>query len=214
MKDIVIVGAGGFAREVEWLIKEINQDKIRWNLIGFVEANPDKVGTVVGEHSVVMSDDALTSYNHSLNVVIAIGNPIIIQTVVDKLQSNPRLSFPNLIHPTMLWNRDRIQIGQGNICCAGNIFTTDIRLGNFNIINLSSTYGHDAEIGSCNVINPGVNLSGFVKVGDCCLIGTGAQILERTRIGNKVVVGAGAVVTKDVPDGLTVVGIPAKPLIR
>jgi UDP-3-O-[3-hydroxymyristoyl] glucosamine N-acyltransferase len=81
-------------------------------------------------------------------------------------------------------------------------------------MNLASTVGHDAEIGDCNVINPGVNLSGRVKVGNGCLIGTGACILENRSIRDKVIVGGDAVVTKDISAGLTVEGIPAKPLVK
>ncbi len=212
MKDILIVGAGGLAREVAWLIKEINSVQTTWNLLGYVESDLSKIGKPVGSHSIVMDDEQLLASEQSVNVVIAIGNPKIILNVRKRLIQNPRLSFPNLIHPSLCWDRERIQMGIGNIFCAGNIFTTDIFLGDFNIFNLSSTYGHDAKIGMCNVINPGVNLSGNVILGDGCLIGTGAKILENLTIENYVIVGAGAVVTKNVTQGMTVVGVPARPL--
>ena len=102
----------------------------------------------------------------------------------------------------------------GNVICAGNIITTDIRIGSFNLINLASTYGHDDVIGDCCAFNPGVNLSGRVTIGDRCLLGTNSAVLENVTLGDDVVVGAGAVVTKNIDSGLTVVGIPARPLVR
>lgn len=214
MNDIVIMGAGGFAREVGWLIKEINAINPIWNLLGYVEEDSSWVGRLVGSHTVIMDDQELLALEQPLNVVIAIGNPKIILNLRKKLIQNHYLSFPNLIHPSHCWDRERITLGVGNIFCAGNIFTTDISIGDFNVFNLASTYGHDAKIGIGNVINPGVNLSGNVVVGDGCFIGTGACILEKLTIGNYATVGAGAVVTRNVSEGVTVVGIPARPLVR
>lgn len=213
-KDIVIVGAGGFAREVAWLIESINFDNPMWNLIGYVEKSSDDIGKKIGKHSVIMCENDLINYQGELYCVIAIGNPKILDKVASILQTNKNLVFPNLIHPGVLWHAERVEIGIGNIICAGNILTTDIRIGNFNILNLSSTYGHDIVIGNFNVINPGVNLSGSTIIADRCLIGTGAVILENLHIGNDVRVGGGAVVTKDVSENLTVVGVPAKPLTQ
>jgi len=70
------------------------------------------------------------------------------------------------------------------------------------------------RIADCCVFNPGINMSGGVEMGSRCLVGTGATILQYLKIGDEVTVGAGSVVTKDVPAGTTVVGIPAKPFNR
>lgn len=214
MKNIVILGASGFAREVAWLIKEINRQTPEWNFLGYVDAGADKVGQPCGD-SVIVGDDAfLESYPDELHAVIGIGRPPIITRLRQKLARLPHLRFPNLIHPSVLWDRDRVQLGVGNMICAGNILTTDICIGSFNILNLASTYGHDAVVGDHCVINPGVNLSGGVRVGDACLLGTSCTILENLTLGEGVTVGAGALVHRDVAAGLTVVGIPAKPLPR
>jgi sugar O-acyltransferase (sialic acid O-acetyltransferase NeuD family) len=214
MKDIVILGAAGFAREVAWLIDEINRQAPTWNFLGYVEADPARVGQPCGDATIVGDDTFLENYAGELHAVIGIGRPPIIERLRHTLERLPHVRFPNLIHPSVLWDRKRIQIDAGNILCAGNILTTDIRIGSFNILNLASTFGHDAVIGDHCVINPGVNLSGGVTLGDTCLLGTSCTILENLTLGPNVTVGAGALVTRDVAAGLTVVGIPAKPMQR
>lgn len=210
MQDIVILGAGGLAREVAFLIETINRASPAWRILGFAEADQQHVGKPVGKYAVVCTEDQLVDMQ--VAAAIGIGAPAIIQKIAERFKNCPRISFPNLIHPTTMGDWERIVLGQGNIVCAGNIFTTDIQIGSFNYFNLNCTYGHDIQIGDYCVFNPGINLSGGVRIGSGCLIGTGATILQYKTIGDGATVGAGAVVIKDVLPGLTVAGVPAKPL--
>ncbi|MBW7959587.1 MAG: acetyltransferase [Candidatus Promineofilum sp.] len=213
MKDIVIVGAGGFAREVAWLIEDCNAIEAIWDLKGFIENSIALVGERRGRYSIIGTDeDFLLVESSGINVVIGIGNPKVISRIFHKISQNLHLNYPNLIHPSVRADFDNIRFGVGNIMCAGTTFTTDIDVGNLNIFNLSTTIGHDAHIGNFNVINPGAHISGGVKIGNGCLVGTGAVILENRIIGDNVIIGGGAVVTKDIPPNTVVAGVPAKPL--
>ncbi len=205
-EDLVIVGNGGFAKEVKWLIDRINQREPLWNFLGFI----DKIITAEG----VIGDDNFVLNSHKrLAVAIGIGLPQIRQLLYKQYSQNSNVWFPNLIDPSVILSSE-INIGFGNIICANNIFTVDIEMGNFNIINLSTTIGHNTKMGSYNTVNPGSNISGNVTMGSRIELGTGTKIIQGKKLESDVIVGAGAVIINDVPGRCTLVGVPAKIIKR
>lgn len=211
LKDIYIIGSGGFAKEVAFLLESINKLNPTWNIAGYIDRK-EKIGERNGKYSVVACDEDLLNWVTPLSIAVGIGNPEVIKKIIENLKSNVNLSFPNLIHPNFVGDLEGIRMGEGNIITSSNVFTTDIRIGSFNIFNLCCTLGHDAVIGDYNIFNPTVNLSGGINIGECNLIGTGAQVLQYLEIRNKITVGAGSVVTKSLVESGTYIGIPAKPL--
>jgi sugar O-acyltransferase (sialic acid O-acetyltransferase NeuD family) len=148
--------------------------------------------------------------------IIGIGDNRIRKEISGKYQYLP---FTNVIHPTAsfgLNQREYIEEKTGNIIAAGVRFTNGIIIGNFGIYNLNCTIGHDCIIQDYINICPGANISGNVTIQKGAFIGTNACIINgqsstsRITIGENVVVAAGAVVVRDVPDGATVMGVPAK----
>lgn len=208
MKDIVIIGAGGFGRETAWLIEDINKKNLEWNILGFVDDNPSIQGKEINGYKVVGDIDWLN--NQELYVVNAIGDPIIKKKVNDRLKYSKN-KYPVLVHPSVICS-DRVTIGEGSIICAGNIITVDIVIGNHVIVNLDCTLGHDCVIGNYSTILPSVNISGFVKISECVSVGTGSAIIQGISVGENTIIGAGSVVVKDLPSNCTAVGSPAKPI--
>lgn len=212
MKDIVILGVGGFAREILTLIKDINKQKLTWNILGFID-NDAQRGSIINGYPVFGNDNDLLSYSKPLSVAVAFGDPKLKMKVQNKLSSNLNLEFPAIIHPgVIIGDSEYVKIGKGCIVCAGNILTTNIELKDFVTLNLMCTVGHDTVIGNYSTFMPSVNISGEVSIEDKVYVGTGAKIINQLSIGEYTIVGAGAVVSKSLPAKCTAVGVPAKPI--
>lgn len=211
MKELYIIGAGGFGREVAWMVERINSREPVWELRGFLDDNPEKQGTVEGRHRVVGNCDFLRQLKVETWVVCAVGASATRKRIINKIEQygNINVKFATLIDPSVLASSS-VVVGAGSIICAGTILTVDITIGKHVIINLDCTVGHDAEIEDFVTIYPSVNVSGCSVVEQGAELGTGAQIIQGKRIGKGVILGAGAVAVRDLPDRCTAVGMPAK----
>lgn len=207
MKDIVIIGAGGFGREVAWLIEDINKIKPEWNIKGFIDDNLE-VGSLINGYEVLGDLEWLKK--QELYAVCAVGEPKIKKNIISRLE-NSGVKYPVLIHPSVI-KSDIVEIGEGSIICAGSILTVNINIGMHVIINLDCTVGHDVQIKDYSTILPSVNVSGCVVVEECVNIGTCSAIIQGVKIDKNTIVGAGSVVVKDLPANCTAVGVPAKPI--
>ena len=216
LQRIVVVGAGGFAREVRWLIEEINRaaSTRTFQFLGYVVSDlarvseHDSVAEILGDYR------WLDEHAHEVDALtIGIGTPgARLRVGADLSRRLPKLAWPLLVHPTAIFDRGTCHLGDGTIVCAGVNGTVNVTLEPFAMVNLACTLGHEAVVRGGAVLNPTVNISGGVEVGKGVLVGTGAQILQYVRIGDGATIGAGAVVTKNVPPGETWIGVPAKPL--
>ncbi len=210
MRDIVVIGASGLAKEAAFLLKDINSEENKWNILGFIDNDENNIGKIINGFEVIGTDKWFNNLDTSICAVFAIGNPLVVQNLSKKLVGNNFLKFPNIVHPGVVGDWENIKMGIGNVICAGNVLTTSIVIGDFNYFNLSCTLGHDLIIGNGNIINPMVSISGGVKIEDGILIGTGTQILQYLTISKNLIVGASSLVTKDLVTPGTYIGVPAK----
>ena len=209
LKNLYIIGAGGFGREVAWLIERINKANPTWNLVGFVDDNQVTHGTYEGGYPVVGNCEWLKNKLEDVWVVCAVGSAKVRKKIIEKFEGCTNVKFATLVDPSVIMS-NRVNIGEGSIICAGTIITVDVTIGKHVIINLDCTLGHDDRVADFVTIYPSVNVSGCVTIGECSELGTGMQIIQGKNIGNETIVGAGAVVVKDVPSKCTAVGSPAK----
>jgi sugar O-acyltransferase (sialic acid O-acetyltransferase NeuD family) len=216
VQQIAIYGGGGFAREVAWLVESCNFNYAQYQVVCFIDDNPALQGQVVNDFPVMSLKMAYSQFPQA-KVVSGIGAPRTRQLIVEKAAAIG-FDFLTLIHPRVECSR-WVEIGTGTVVCAGSILTTNIRLGQQVQVNLDCTIGHDVIMDDYATLAPGVHVSGWVHMGKRVYVGTGAVIINGTQdhpliIEDDVVVGAGACVTKSVASGVTVVGVPAKPLQR
>lgn len=214
---VVIIGAGGFGREVHDVIEAVNDARMatghpRIECVGMLadgHADLDLVeerdlrflGPVVG----------LASLPADVRYVLAIGNGAA-RKRIDQWATAEGREAMSLVHPSAVLGRHRVMLGPGSIVCASAVVTTNVRMGRHVQLNMGVTVGHDAVLGDYVTLSPNVSISGYAVLEDEVTMGTGATIIDRRRIGARTTVGAGAAVVKDLPADVTAVGVPARPL--
>jgi sugar O-acyltransferase (sialic acid O-acetyltransferase NeuD family) len=218
-RKLVIIGAGGFAREVKWLAADITADKSvgdsgseEYEFVGYVVSDTSKTSAHESKDEILGDFGWLGDHPGEFEcLAMGIGNAAPRLKVADELEADyGRDYWPAMIHPSAHFDRSTATIGHGVQICASVIGTVNLEFEPFAMVNLACTLGHEAVMRRACTLNPTVNISGGVDVGVGALIGTGAQILQYLKVGRGAVVGGGSVVTKDVPDDTLVVGIPAK----
>ena len=209
MKDLIIVGAGGFGREVLQWLTDINQQKETWKIKGFIDDNihalknypyPEKVlGTIEG-------------WKPSENEVFvcAISDPDIKERVVKLLKSRGA-EFASVIHPDASIGTYN-ELGEGVVIYPDARITVNVKIGDF-VTFLHSFAGHDVTIGDYSTIFGCSSLNGFVHVGNNVLISSHVDVIPGRKIGDHAFVGAGSVVVDNVKSNTKVFGNPAKKMI-
>ncbi len=212
LASLVIVGAGGHGREVLDVVEAINAVVPTWRVLGFVAITDP---TAIGEASrdaFLRRGVAYLGPELGLSVeawfVVGIGDPAARARIDAQFDASRAAT---LIHPLASLGPDN-RVEPGCVLAAGARLTTNVMLGRHVHLNINATVSHDCIVGDFVTCAPGSTVCGNVEIGQGAYIGAGATIIQGRRIGAGARVGAGAVVVDDVGDGVTVVGVPARPL--
>lgn len=211
MKDLIIVGASGFGREVAQYIEDINLSKTvpQWNILGFIDDNLNALDGIEHEYKVI---DTIKGHKPSKGTVYvcALAFPKTKRQIVNLLVEKGA-EFATIIHPTARVSRYAI-IGNGCIITPNSNVNTEVQIGDF-VAVLASGIGHDAKVGSFSTLSGHVCVNGHVEIGKDVYVGCGALIAPGKKIGDSSTVGIGSVVVTNVKPGVTVFGNPAKKLV-
>jgi sugar O-acyltransferase (sialic acid O-acetyltransferase NeuD family) len=205
MQKLMIYGAGGHAR----LIIDIVHKSGEFEIVGLIDDNPDREDeNMLGEKVKGTFADLRHLSNEISGLIIGIGDNRARRRVWEKLRPLG-VNYAQAVHPSAILGGE-VLVGEGTVVMAGTVISCRARVGCHSIVNTRSLVGHDCRIGDFVHIAPGAVLCGTVRVGDLSLVGASATLLPSVTVGREVVVGAGSVVTKDIPDGVRVVGVPAR----
>ncbi len=198
-KDVIIIGAGGHAKVIADIVRKSGD-----NLIGFLD-DTKEVGTEFFDAFILGKTDAFSEYAGKA-FIIAIGNNAIREKLAAKMQG---VAFYTAIHPTAVM-AEGVTLGEGSCVMANAVINADAKIGKHCIINTASVVEHDNRISDYVHISPAAALAGTVTVGERTHIGIGACVKNNTDICADVTVGAGAVVVKNITEGGTYIGVPAR----
>lgn len=213
MTDMILAGSGGCMRELVWQIQEQNKQGARWRILGYVdrEKPSEETGVTVGGQRIpyLGDDDYLLRTEVPVNVIVCVGDPALRERIVQKLAVKPEIRFPNLILGETKICEDA-EMGKGCIISMDARLSTNVRVGDFVFLNTGSMVCHDGRLGDFVTLGPDVKLAGSVTVGSGCELGMGTKVIQGITIGHHVITGAGSVVVRDLPDGCTAMGVPAR----
>lgn len=209
MERVVILGAGGSAREVLGIFDDANRRKDTYDVVGFViDPEYGKPGTIINDRPVLGGFDWLEKHRTNVSAVCAVGDSELRYRMVQRA-IGIGVRFCTIIHPETKLSK-WVSVGEGSVIAAGTILTTQVTIGNHVHVNLDCTIHHDAVIEDFVTLSPGVHVTGNVTLREGCFIGTGANFVPKTTVGSWAIVGAGSAVVSNIPPNTTAVGVPAK----
>ncbi|MEL4242485.1 acetyltransferase [Shewanella xiamenensis] len=205
MKKLIVVGGGGFAKEVIWLANDCG-----YHVYGVLDDNTLVHGKRILDVPILGYVSDWASYS-DCEFIVAIGSPRTRKLVVEKMNTLGIPEFATLVHPTVI-KSNQVTFDIGCMVCAGMVFTVEITVGKHCIFNINGTVGHETQVGDYVTIAPIVAISGNVNLQDCVEVGTGASIRQGVTLSKGAMLGMGGVLTKNIPENYIYAGNPAKPL--
>jgi sugar O-acyltransferase (sialic acid O-acetyltransferase NeuD family) len=202
---VIIVGGGGHAKVLLDVLCCMSS-----TVLGYLAPTESEDGCDGIEY--LGNDEAVSNYSpESIRLVNGVGS-------VDSQDYRTHVfcrfkeigyGFATVIHPSAIIASD-VRLNEGCQVMAGAVLQPGVCCDENVIINTRAGIDHDCHIGAHSHISVGATLSGGISVGCQTHIGAGSTIIQEVSVGERCIIAAGAVVTHNVPDGATVVGVPAR----
>ena len=211
MTALVIIGTGGHGREALDIVEAINARSPTFEFLGFIDDRRDNESLVTARGARILGP-LETLRGIDARYVIGIGSGDIRRRLDRELTEWGREPAV-LVHPAATIG-GAVTLGAGSIVAAGARITTNVMFGRHAHLNVNASVSHDCRVGDYATISPGATVCGNVTLGEGTMVGAGSTIIQNRIVGAWVTIGAGAGVVRDLADGVTATGVPARPIRR
>lgn len=211
IKDLLIIGAGAFSRQIAGAVADVNRSERRWRLLGFLDDDPAKHGSVIDGLRVLGCAELAIESGARLIIGIASWRNRLARRGVAERLALPRERYATIVHPSASIARDA-RLGAGTAILQNVVIANGSALGDHVLISPNVSLAHDQVLEDFVTIASGAVVAGYVHVGSNSYIGAGSAIRDGVIVHENAMVGIGAVVIHDVPAGCTVCGNPARPM--
>ena len=206
MNRIIIVGAGGFGREVYGYAEDCIAAGAPWQMGGFLDDNPGALEGLDYPHGILgrIADYAPQPDDR---FILGLGLTKAKKNAAEMLSARGAV-FETLVHPTAIVGRN-VRMGKGCILCPYASVTCDAVLGDFVTFNLYSNCGHDSVVGSWTTLSAHCNITGRCQVGEGVFFASGARMIPSAKVGDWATVGINSCVVMNIKPGISAFGNPA-----
>lgn len=210
MRQLLIVGAGGFARETAEAVRAVNAVAPTFDLLGLLDDNAALHGELVGGTPVVGPIETVHEHPDAL-VVLTTGRPdmyVSRRMIAERLDLDDA-RYATIVHPSATVG-ETCSVGAGSVVLAHTALTADATIGRHVSVMPQVVLPHDVVIEDFATIASGVRVGGSCVVGTGAYLGQASCLRETVQVGPHAMVGMGSVVLRDVPEERLWMGVPAR----
>jgi sugar O-acyltransferase (sialic acid O-acetyltransferase NeuD family) len=213
-RELLLIGAGGLAREAAEAVRAVNAVRPTWELLGFLDDDPGKHGELIAGVRVLGCAESIADHPCA-QIVLCPGRPdnyVSRRLLGDRLELDDA-RYATVIHPAATVGAT-CTVGAGSVLLAHVDLTADVVIGRHVVVMPQVVLTHDVQIGDWATIASGARVGGACHIGKGAYVGSGACLREGITIGDWAMVGMGSVVTRDVPPERLWYGVPARDVSR